>query len=153
MWEMTTSACSGEVTCVNSTYTWNGSATGTSPPDGTLFVTFLATLNGGDFYLPEAGEVANNGPGTCFANHCDWRIPTIAELQTIFEQSAPGCLSGAPCIDPAFGPTVASYYWSSSTAQAEYTNAWVGDFVNGVASYYQGIKGSAQSARAVRTYR
>jgi hypothetical protein len=88
MWELQTSACSGEITCVNNSYSWSSSGTAA---DGTLFTNFLATLNGGDYTSPAAGQDVSNGPTACFANHCDWRIPTIAELNTIIETSAPGC--------------------------------------------------------------
>ena len=44
-------------------YTWSASGTAA---DGTVFTTFLDTLN-------TVG---------CFAGHCDWRLPTRAELAT-----------------------------------------------------------------------
>jgi hypothetical protein len=39
------------------------------PADGTAYTDFLAKLNGGG--------------GSCFAGHCDWRLPTVGELEGI----------------------------------------------------------------------
>jgi hypothetical protein len=97
-----------DVRDVNNIYTYY--ATGPAA-DGSLFVTFLATLNGGDSYDVTTGQQVSNGPGPCFAHRCDWRIPTIAELVTIFDSAASGCGTSpytTPCIDPVFGPTQAS---------------------------------------------
>lgn len=132
MWEQATGtlgAPSSDVKDVNANYTWSSSGTAA---DGTLYTLFLAALNGGDYFSPSAGQDVSNGPTACFANHCDWRIPTIAELNTLIELSAPQCALGYACIDPAFGPTAGGGgYWSSSqlaislysTVSAEH-NAW-----------------------------
>jgi hypothetical protein len=149
MWEMQTSTCTGEITCYTNLYSW--SSTGT-PADGTLFTVFIAGLNGGDYYSPSAGQIVSSGAGTCFANHCDWRIPTLAELITIRELSAAGCGSGSPCIDPAFGPTQAAYYWSSSSLASLAGYAWFVGFGNGgVTTFYFETNGGY--ARAVRSGR
>jgi hypothetical protein len=154
MWEMQTSTCAGEVTCYNNQYSWT-SSDGTLP-DGTLFTTFIAALNGGDYYSPSDGEVVSARAGSCLANHCDWRIPTLAELQTIIELSASGCGSGdpgsgSPCIDPAFGPTQASIYWSFSSLQGFVFVAWDVYFNDGTIRNY--AKKFNYYARAVRTAR
>lgn len=149
MWEKQTSTCNGEVTCVNSAYGWSSSA---AVPDGTLFTTFIAGLNGGDYYSPSAGQILNaSGPAACFANHCDWRIPTIAELQTIVEATATGCGSGSPCIDIALGPTQASNYWSSSHLADTPAYLWCVDFENGPSSTFGRF--TSIPARAVRSGR
>jgi len=147
MWEMQTSACSGEVTCYTNPYSWSGSG---SAADGRLFTVFIAGLNGGDYYSPSAGQDVSAGPGSCFANHCDWRIPTFAELQTIIDL---GCNSGSPCIDPAFGPTQPSDYWSSSALAGDPNFAWYVDF--GVGDVGGGFfsKRVGSYARAVRSGR
>jgi hypothetical protein len=51
-------------------YAWTSSGTA---PDGTVFTAFLFGLNGGT--SPDG--VATSG---CFTERCDWRLPTIEEL-------------------------------------------------------------------------
>lgn len=149
MWEMQTSACGGEVTCYSNTYIW--SSTGTLA-DGTLFTNFLAGLNGGDYYSSSVDQIVNNtGAGVCFANHCDWRIPTIAELQTIFDTALSACGYSLPCIDPAFGPTQANNYWSTSTLASNPNAAWNVPFYANISNY--NAKFAANAARAVRAAR
>ena len=148
MWEKETSSCGGEVTCVNTIYVW--SSTGTLA-DGSLFTTFIAGLNGGDYYSPSAGQIVSAGLGTCFANHCDWRIPSIAELNSILDSTAAVCGSGYACIDPVFGPTRADGYWSSSSSASAGLFTLYGDFNNG--SVANAFKGTNNYARAVRSRR
>jgi hypothetical protein len=101
MWETPTLACTGEITCVTDIYTWS---TGDNNPDGTLFTTFLAAMN---------GQFVFGGTEICFAGYCDWRIPTANELQSLLAASFPNCTS-LPCTDPALGLTRGFSYWSSS---------------------------------------
>jgi hypothetical protein len=97
-------------------------------PDGTLFVEFLAKLN--------AAKSPNGGNTTsCFAVHCDWRIPTVGELRSLLTAEYPNCTS-SPCIDPAFGPTQAtsdlgSRYWTSSRIGTVNAVAWTIGFFRG----------------------
>jgi hypothetical protein len=139
-WEKKTGTVGDRIDCeetqcpsphdVNHTHTWclanfrecanPGSA------DGTAFTQFLAVLN----------------TPPCFADRCDWRLPTVnkegdvAELETIIDTTVPGCGSGSPCIDPIFGPTVANInflYWSATTKpDPPPEEAWTVDFFNGV---------------------
>jgi hypothetical protein len=90
---------------------------GGTAANGTAFTDFLDKLNGGV------------GPGSCLAFTCDWRLPTIEELQTIL--LAPYTCSTSPCIDPIFGPTVSDAYWSSTTVFALPGNAQRVDFYDG----------------------
>ena len=150
---------------VNQTYTWTQS----SPfADGSLFNNFLASLNGGEWFSPDsalytvvdvgAGFTAQeivtpnsaNNPSACFANHCDWRIPTRAELRSLIEFSEVcPALPGFPCINPIFGPTQAAIYWAVTTDGNN--QAYCVDFSKGTDC--EDSKGASHYARAVRTFR
>jgi hypothetical protein len=117
----------------DNTYTWSSGGAGNTAADGTAFMTFLAALNSGG----------------CFAGQCDWRLPTVAELQTILLAPYP-CGTSSPCVDPIFGPTVALYgwYWSATTNAPNPNIAWIVHFYDGSVNYFD--KGLAEYARAVR---
>jgi hypothetical protein len=173
MWEVTTATCSGEATCYSNTYTWTAGLPNIYP-NGSLFTTFIGQLNGGDYYDPTIqglfmGLIVNprglycdpNGgcSAPCLANHCDWRVPTFAELQSIYVlNQVCGSLPGYPCINPLFGPTPDSIYWSSSTLSTNfltnfpvaYDEAWCVNFSGGDCYDY---KTTPHYARAVRTTR
>jgi hypothetical protein len=99
--------------------------------DGTIFTTFLDTLN---------------APGACFASQCDWRLPTPEELQTILSQAYP-CAT-YPCVDGTFGLTAANYYWTRSTRLTDATYARVVSFFNGLVDLHP--KSAIAYVRAVR---
>ncbi len=92
---------------VNNQYSWS-----TGPPypeDGTAFSTLLS-------------DAVTGLNVTGFAGAHNWRLPTLAELQTILliacTKIGCGCAAN-PCIDPAFGPTQntpsANGYWSATS--------------------------------------
>jgi len=142
----------GDPTCppdpvhdVNSLYAWSTSG---SAADGPLFTIFLATLNGGDFYNPMDMLDETNGSGSCFANHCDWRIPKLSELRSI--RTATGLCPSPMCIDPVFGPNAGVSYWSSSTAAASPASAYNVTFTRTSTSF---VKTTPAYARAVRSGR
>jgi hypothetical protein len=136
MWEKK-SAAGGSVHGATETYTWSDHWSATGAADGTLYTKFLATLN-----LDQSAS----GSSTCFANHCDWRIPNVVELQSIL--LAPFQCSTKPCIDPAFGPTQAWPYWSSSSWASNAGYAWEVYFGSGSVDLFG--KTNWNYARAVR---
>lgn len=126
---------------VDNDYTWCAGASSTecsdsnNPLDGTIATDFLAKLNG-------------TSTGICYQNHCDWRLPTLAELQGIgLDQEA--CES-APCVAGAeLLPMRPNYYWSSTSYVINTAIAWLVNFGDGssTASY----KPAKSYVRAVRT--
>ena len=114
-------------------YSWSAGAGESWLADGTVFTGFLETLN---------------TPGSCFAGQCDWRLPTIYELQTILLEPYPCTTS--PCIDQSiFGQTVAWDTWAATTARNQALKAWYIFFFNGHVSFV-GNKANEINVRAVR---
>lgn len=141
MWEK--KSVSGDVHDINKSWTWSTGAPWN--PDGTLYSDFLATLN--------AELNVNSDPinkSSCFANHCDWRIPKVVELQSIFAASYPCGIS--PCIDPTFGPTQTLGTWSSTAASGLPGSAWLVVFYSG-GYLYTDHETTGAFARAVRSGR
>lgn len=128
MWEKKDNA--GGIHDLNKRYTFGT----TDPPytmNGTMVTEFLATLN----------------TEPCFANHCDWRIPNVKELESIVDYEIP---YPGPTVNAAFntncgtgctvngngGPmcscTAAAPHWSSSTCRHPPADAaWDIDFFFG----------------------
>jgi hypothetical protein len=111
---------------VANAYEWSNVA---PDPNGNAFTDFLAKLN--DSSQPATWSSSSSGSiGTqtsgCFADHCDWRLPNVVELQTILN-----CGFGDPCIDPLFGPTASSFYWSASSFATSPNFAWNASFNDG----------------------
>ncbi len=124
---------------VDNTYVWSSS----SPPNGSAFTDFLDRLN--DCTSSDGSAATTAG----FAGHCDWRLPTIQELQTILDATQGACGGGSgPCIDPIFGPATDGHHWTATTVANYPLLAWRVYFFNGMLSH--GGKGTALAVRAVR---
>jgi hypothetical protein len=123
---------------VDNTYTWNTTVGGTTP-NGTAFTDFLDKIN--NCTAPDANTVTGG-----LAGHCDWRLPTITELQTIL--IAPYPCGTSPCIDGIFGPTAATYYWSSTTTEGVAAYGWIVSFNDGAPGFDN--KSFSYPVRAVR---
>ena len=120
-------------------YSW-GSTSPPYPPTGTLFVDFLAKLNGG------------LGAATCLAGHCDWRIPSEAEFLSIIDTTIPDCGTAVkPCIDSLFLPLhgFEQANWTSTTFAANPTGAREAYLYSG--DTFTTTKTLTDPARAVRT--
>jgi hypothetical protein len=109
-------------------YSWSA---GGAAADGTAYTDHLAQLN-----------------SNCFAGHCDWRLPTFAELQTILDTEQGVCSGGSgACIDPIFGPTAPAFHWTSSS-RIEPNLAAHGMIVDFGGSFEFGYVGSVNKFRA-----
>jgi hypothetical protein len=142
MWEEKDSTCAtGDEHCYSNTYSWSIDTATPYTPDGTLFSEFLATLN---------DDLSAQGSTPCFAGHCDWRIPKASELASLLLAFYPNCTQ-RPCIDPAFGPTQASQYWTNTTYASNPLGAFDINFDTGSQSFYiYGKNNLSWYARAVR---
>lgn len=127
-WEQKTD--DGGIHDVDDRYTWSESAL--TAGDGTVFTTFMPVLNS----------------APCFADHCDWRLPTRAELETLVTEAFP-CTT-VPCIDQnVFGPTATEdFYWTSTPDAVETDGAWGVSFGNGFVN--DDFVDSGDFVRAVR---
>ncbi|MGB8536192.1 MAG: DUF1566 domain-containing protein [Acidobacteriaceae bacterium] len=173
IWEKKTPAGSGGLHDVNNQYAWcarSGThftcADRSEAPNGTVFTEFLYGLN---HSTSDNGDSSNG----CFLGHCDWRLPTIVELRTIFDPAQGACGGGSgACIDPIFGPTFSgtvtvgvhtdpanSFYWSSTSfvpsppLPPEAAGAWVVNFgfqLRGSIDVGVLSKGTPTYVRAVR---
>lgn len=126
---------------VNNIYSWTATLVSANGP---LFRDFLADSN---------QLVTISGDGTTLdpsrTAYTDWRIPNVAELRTILLAPCPG--GGTPCIDPIFGPTQATLYWTATSELAAEYNAWFVSFDTGIVAVAD--KHDAYPVRAVRAVR
>src|SRR5262249_16818348 len=109
IWEVKCSSGCGGLHDVGNTYRWSGDGSQETIWD------WLDDLN------------AEGGTG--YAGHNDWRIPNVRELQSIVDYGrCAGCGSDTAAIDPIFGPTAASEYWSSTTFALDPSFSWIVSF-------------------------
>lgn len=130
----------GSIHHLSNLYTWSSSDG--IQADGDVFTDFLSTLNSG-----------------CFANACDWRLPTLPELLALGLPTF-GLCTTEPCIDSAFGETLvnaAHRYWAGTTfsgseqlVSSPGASAWTMDFSLEGPGQSSAPKTSLGPARAVR---
>ncbi|HYC53394.1 MAG TPA: DUF1566 domain-containing protein [Candidatus Binatia bacterium] len=134
MWEKKDQ--SGGIHDWGNTYTWTA---GTNAFNGTVALTFLATLN-----------------ASTFAGYDDWRLPNLRELATLpnydvlepaaFDAFHDGCEPG--CSVLTCSCTAPDGHWTSTTSLEDDSEAWrVHFFAGGVGAV---AKSTALAARAVR---
>jgi len=128
MWEKKTTEAGRHD--VNNTYLW--SADTKYGPDGSVFTKFLYALN--DVLLRCNADGSNcTQLSLGFAGHNDWRLPEFLELAGIGDDNfcvESNRFTGAPCIDPIFGPTQPKPYWSATAVASYRTVAANIDFFN-----------------------
>jgi len=117
---------------VNDTFTWSNCIRPLCPPNGTAFE-YIVMLN----------------TEPCFAGHCDWRLPEVAELETILV--APFYCGPLSCKNPIYGPTP-YILWSATTETWAPRKAWTVEFflLGSTNPYWKGEE-LFISVRAVRT--
>jgi hypothetical protein len=144
MWQQTTNAdgASNGADPRDGDNVYTLSASGTAA-DGTAISAFLAALNNG---ASSDGNADTDITG-CFAGHCDWRLPSIVELQAI---AVPAQCGITGCFDPSFGPRLPySFYWSASGVTNDPSKAWDMRF-GGSNQIYTWPKINTNSVQAVR---
>jgi hypothetical protein len=126
---------------VDNLYTWSSPEDSNSgDPDGTLYTDFIPKLNGAVAHFVESEQLGN---------YRDWRVPTLAELQTLVAEPCP---SSGPCvINPIFRPAAKFLYWTSTNLPRDFIGisyAWAVFFNVGGAIDVD--KSLGMHARAVR---
>jgi len=104
----------------------------------------------------DASCVVADVGGCCgFACHRNWRLPerrhglSYDEFEGVIDLTQGACGGGSgACIDPIFGPTTASFYWSATEDDINPGFALGVHFGNG--GFFTGIESLDEYVRAVR---
>jgi hypothetical protein len=159
-WEKKCAACGG-LHDVDHRYPWEGSCSGSGAPCQTD-----ETCAGGE--TCEAAddqdtdrtifEWADDLNEAQFAGHTDWRVPSIAELETLrdlttFDPAIDPAFHRSACADvtnPVCSRTFSSNYWSATNLAGNPGNAWDVNFDDG--SVGDSGKSGTSFVRAVRDF-
>lgn len=135
--------------CWTTGFSWSSPGGPPYPPDGSAFTVLVYEMNGGATTSGWCASVDGVHDAVGYGGHCDWRLPTAAELQTILSEPYP--CGSSPCIDPLFGPTQAFWHWSASACpDSPAGGAWAVNFEDGQLLCINGKLDDSFYARAVR---
>ena len=153
----------GTISDLNTLLMWEKKDDGNDVHNKNSRMPWITAMSGWVSWLNGFGECGSPdcpSPQTGFAGYTDWRLPTLAELRTIFK-GGPECSAGAGCVDPVFdsgctdGCTVTSCsctaranYWSSTTKKDAVQDALLLNFKTGSAGNLE--KDGHVFVRAVR---
>lgn len=150
MWEIKDN--NGGIHDADNAYTWTDGGDGDfTNPDGTLFTSFLNTLNN-TCQNDESIDCSTNGDADCtgvggvcgFAGYRDWCIPSVKRLQSIVDYSTVIPASSVP----GSIAIAASFYWSATTDAGGPGFAWFVGFNDGdVGNGFKGLDGRARAVR------
>lgn len=123
-WEIKTSSAVPGLRDLNSVYTWyNSTGFNDAGVPGIVGDTSSCTGSNCD---TQSYAVAVNATTLC--GYTDWRMPTYRELLTLVNKGASN-----PSIETNFFPnTIATPFWTASSAASVPANAWYVDFAGGL---------------------
>ena len=138
----------GTISDLNTLLMWEKKDDGNDVHDKNSRMPWFTAMSGWLSWLNGFGECSAPdcpSPQAGFAGYTDWRLPTLAELRTIFIGGA-GCSADGVCVDPVFnsscteGCTVTSCsctaeadYWSATSKKDAVQDALLLNFKTGVA--------------------
>jgi hypothetical protein len=120
-------------------YTDNGNGSVTDSATGLIWQkcstglgTTLGNCNTGSISSYNWSNAISYCEGLTLGGRSDWRLPNIKELRSIIDYTK----TAEPAIDrTAFPNTPSAYYWSSSSWNLLFLNAWTVYFSNGIVTY------------------
>lgn len=141
-------ACPGQVAAL---YTDHGNGSITDKQTGLMWQqcsigtdAVLCSGTATDYSWQQALAVVQSINSNAPAGHNNWRLPSVAELNTLADTAC-----HAPAINAGMFPaTLTAQYWTASPSAADGSKAWVVDFTDGSSSAISKI--SERPIRLVR---